>query len=462
MIHRFGHFEFDTAQKVLMRRGVLVALPPKVIETLGVLLDRAGEVVDKETLFRLVWPGTFVAESSLTKNISLLRKVLDEDSSGESLIQTVSKRGYRFAGAMEAPKLADEEEVSHSKLSGQRAWRLFPILTMGLLSAILLTSKPSRSSAASAVDREYLIGRHLWSKADRPEMRKALERFERAVERSPESALAHAGLADTYVSMTTLGMGRAEENLSRARTAAQRAISIDPKLAHAHVSLGHVRMLADFDWKRAEDEFRSAIALDPRLTSAHHGYACLLVHSGRIAEARESIQRATDLDPVSPVISVAAARIEYYGRRYHHAVEMLREVLQREPSFSQAHYYLAMSLGQLGRTEEALHHLHEARLHASLTATDEAWLLSVNGNRQLVRALLAERRALGDSGGAAPEVVLLPAVDSGETDLAISSLEEMLRKRRIELVSLKVNPRLDPLRSDPRFTDLVRRVWPAQ
>jgi DNA-binding winged helix-turn-helix (wHTH) protein len=81
---------------VLKRGDKLVALPPKAIETLAVLFGRAGEVVDKETMFRLVWPGTFVAESSLTKNISMLRKVLDENASGESVIQTVSKRGYRF------------------------------------------------------------------------------------------------------------------------------------------------------------------------------------------------------------------------------------------------------------------------------------------------------------------------------------------------------------------------------
>jgi DNA-binding winged helix-turn-helix (wHTH) protein/Tfp pilus assembly protein PilF len=443
---------------VLKRGDKLVALPPKAIQTLAVLLGRAGEVIDKETMFRLIWPGTFVAESSLTKNISMLRKVLDENASGESVIQTVSKRGYRFTAEVEPAKPA---EVA-PKLQAQESWShwLFALVAIIFLSAIILTWRFNSSAAApSRAGREYLIGRHMWSKLDRQDMQKALEHFQKALELAPKSALAHAGLADTYVTMTTLGMGRAEENLSRARTAARRALALDQTLAHAHVSLGHVRVLADFDWKGGENEFRQAIALEPRLAAAHYGYACLLVHSGRIEEARMSIRRAEDLDPVSPLISVAAARIEYYGRRYQHAVEMLREVLEREPSFSQAHYYLAMSLGQLGRTEEALRHLREAHVHSSLTAADEAWLLSLRGNRERARLLLAERRDLVSAGRATSAAMLLPAIDSGENDLAISSLEEMVRARRIELVSLRVNPRLDPLRSDPRFTDLVRRIW---
>ena len=217
--------------------------------------------------------------------------------------------------------------------------------------------------------------------------------------------------------------------------------------------------MADFDWKASEAEFRRAIQLDRRLAPAYHGYACLLSHWGRTAEAQQAIRRAQEFDPVSPLLAVTAGRIEYYARRYQHAIAILRDVLEREPSFSQAHYYLAMSLGQLGRPGEALSHLRSSRLHPSLIATDEAWLASLSGNTRQARDLLAERRTLV-ANGADPVVMVLPAVDSGEIDLAFSALEQMARAHRIELVSLKVNPRFDPLRSDPRFEALLRRLWP--
>jgi eukaryotic-like serine/threonine-protein kinase len=279
------------------------------------------------------------------------------------------------------------------------------------------------------------------------------------VELAPDSALAHAGLADAYTSSATLGVGPAAANLARARSAAERAVTLDGRLARPHVSLGHVRFLADFDWRASEAEFRRAIQLHRRLAPAYHGYACLLAHWGRIPEARQAIHRAQELDPVSPLVTVTAGRIEYYARRYQHAITILRDALEREPSFSSAHYYLAMSLGQLGRTEEALLHLRRSRVHPSLLATDEAWLASLDGDIRPARSVLAQRRALVAS-GADPVVMLLPAVDSREIDLAFWSLEEMVRARRIELVTLKVNPRFDPLRSDPRFDALVRRLWP--
>lgn len=453
-IYRFGPFELDIDQKILKRGEILVALPPKAVETLIVLIEHSGKVVDKKALFQLIWPDSFVAESSLMKNISLLRKVLDENSTGESAIQTVSKRGYRF--------VLDLDSRNQAEQHNRRLW-LFPALAMFLLALMIPILLRNRSTAAlTSADREYLIGRYLWGKLNRQEMEKARERFERAVELDPTSALAHAGLADTYVMMTTLGLGRHDANLPRARAAAEKAIALNGHLAPPHVSLGYVRVLADFNWREGEKEFRRAIALDPRLASAHHGYACLLAHCGRLDEARVEIRRAQAIDPVSPLIGVAAARIEYYDRRYRQATEILKEVLEREPSFSQAHYYLAMSLGELGQPEEALHHLHQARVHSSLTATEEAWLKSLTGDRQESQTLLAERQNLVASGRAGSDILLLPAVDSRDFDLAFSSLEQMIRARRIELVSLRVNPRFEPLRSDPRFTALVRQLWPDQ
>jgi DNA-binding winged helix-turn-helix (wHTH) protein/Flp pilus assembly protein TadD len=461
-VYRFGRFRLDKGQRILEKDSGLIPLPPKAVDTLIVLLERAGEVVDKDTLFQVVWPGTFVVESSLTKNICVLRKVLDEPGCEESVIQTASKRGYRFVGAVQ-----EEPVVTAAPAKGPevrfRARRTQTLLFAALIVlAVLVYARKQQGTpdgTLNEADRQYRIGRHLWSKADATEVQKAVERLQKATELDPKSALAHAGLADAYILKTMLGSG-GPADLSRAREKASLAVRLDPKLALPHVSLGWALALADLNLKEAEREYRRALTLDPESVPAHYTYACLLVFSGRTEEARKLIRRAQQLDPVSPLVGVMAGRIEYFDRRYQHAIELLREVLEREPAFSQAHYYLAMSLGQLGRTKEAREHLHQARPHASLLATDEAWLRAIEGDRAPARALVAERRSLVASGRANAVVLLMPAIDAGEHEIAIEALEAMWTTRRIELLTLSATPRVDALRSDARFTAILRRLWP--
>ena len=244
----------------------------------------------------------------------------------------------------------------------------------------------------------------------------------------------------------------------RARDAATRAAG-RIQLADAHVSLGFVRALADFDPAGAEWHYRTALRLAPDSVAAHYGYGCLLMHSGRFDEARVHLERARRLDPVAPFLGVAVGKLDYYNRRYQHAIDTLQEVLDREPAYSQAHYYVAMSLGQLGRTHEALQHLSQAKLSDSLLATDEAWLRLRTGDDQPIRQLLAQRRDLVAKGAAPPVTVLLSAIDAGDHDLAMWALREMMKTHSVELLQLNVSPRFDPLRGDPRFQTIAREVW---
>jgi hypothetical protein len=135
---------------------------------------------------------------------------------------------------------------------------------------------------------------------------------------------------------------------------------------------------------------------------------------------------------------------------------ILKDVLNREPGYSQAHYYMAMSLGQLGRPKEALDHLGRPKLNAALLATDEAWLQALQGNRKPVVDLLAQRRELVMQGAAEPVSVVLCAIDAGDHDLAVWALEQMLKRRSIELFQL---PRFDPVRDDPRFVTISRQIF---
>jgi DNA-binding winged helix-turn-helix (wHTH) protein/tetratricopeptide (TPR) repeat protein len=457
-VYCFRGFRLDAGQRVLERDNELVALPPKAVDILIVLAEHAGEVVDKDTIFRLVWPDTFVVDSSLTKNISLLRKTLDGDSA-DSAIQTVSKRGYRFTAGFEPPPAAASPATP---LRFRRVHWQAVALAAALVAVVLVVYGRMRGLDSdvpvSEGERQYLIGRHMLNKAERSEMLKALARFQKAVELNPESAMAWAGVADTHAMMAVLGLGT---HLAEARRAAMRAVELDPSLSLPHVSLGLARFLGDFDAAGAEREFQKAIALDPQSAAARWAYSCLLTNWGKLPAAREQVTRARQLDPVSAIIGVAAARVEYFDRRFQHAIEILQEVLEREPDFSQAHYYMAMSLGQLTRPREALDHLRQARLNPGLLETDEAWLHAIAGDDgRRARELFADRRDKVAREDAPPVTLLLPAVDAGEMDVALATLEQMVQARSIELLQLKVNPRFDPLRGDPRFTSILRRVWP--
>jgi DNA-binding winged helix-turn-helix (wHTH) protein/tetratricopeptide (TPR) repeat protein len=466
--YRFGPFLLDPGQRIVLRGEAIVPLAPKAICLLLLLVENAGQVVDKDTIFATVWPGTFVVESSLTKNISLLRKMLSEAGETGPVIQTVSKRGYRFVAHVRHEPLPSALSIDRPILARKTAARDFsrrfvaPVIVAGLVLLAALALGPHagpRSPAMIESEREYLIARHIWSRLERAEVEKAVGHFERAAQLDPRSAAAYAGIAEARATMTTIGAGDPEVNLVKAREAATRALELNPNTALPYVSLGAVRLLADFDFPGAERAYARALELDPDLVAAQFRYACFLAHSGRLTDARALIQRALRREPVSSLLAFQAAKIDYFDRRYAEAVTGLRELLEREPSFSHAHYYLAMSLGQLGRTAEALDHLRQSHVHPSLLETDEAWLRSVDGDREPARALVALRRDLVREGRAKATVLLLPALDSGDADTAISSLNEMWRTREVELLALKVDPRLDALRGDARFRSLIRRIW---
>jgi DNA-binding winged helix-turn-helix (wHTH) protein len=454
----FGPFRLNIVQRILCRDSELVALPPKAVDILIVLVQSAGEVVSRETLFHLVWQDAFVVESTLNKHISILRKALDGGRGLPSCIETVPKRGYRFVAAV-------RDQGAAPDLRPLKRWTFLQRVVAGVILLVIASflSAPKRvarlDAARPEADRQYREGRYLWSKLDRAELPKALQRFQKAAASDPSSAQAQAGMADTYAMMTRLAVGNPSANLARARNAAQRALALNAELALPHASLGLVRALADFNFRGAEREYQTALRLDRDSLPALHGYACLLSNWGRFPEARKLIRRLEVLAPVAPWTGISSAKVEWYEHRFERAAAILRDVLDLEPSHSIANYYMAMSLGMLGRTEEALGYLKRSRLNPSVLTTSEAWLHARAGDLGPIRALLNERRALLNSGRAKPAEVLMPAIDAGEKDLALWCLDEMWKTRAIELVELRSSPRFDALRDDPRFEGLIQRIW---
>jgi len=324
----------------------------------------------------------------------------------------------------------------------------------------------ARLTRTRTVDPEaleaYLRGRAYagqWTPAAAP---KAIESFRRAIEIAPDYAAAHAGLASTYCMMSS-SMMPAREAMPRARTAALRALELDSTLALAHSVLGYVRGLYEWNWKEAEVGFRRAIALDASEAFAHQIYGYILTVNGRLDEAIAELQRAHELDPLNLGISSMQLWPYNMGRRYEQAIQAAQELLQADSTAWDAPVVLLQSYTQLGRYDEALvqarllheltPELHPAQLgyvYAKANRTREAWRMLAQGERLLAGQDSSRYGVLYDL------AVLRAAL--GDRDRAIQYLQRAVALRQEDVVWVKMDPRLDPLRSDPRFRQIQRRV----
>lgn len=303
----------------------------------------------------------------------------------------------------------------------------------------------------------YLQGRYLWNKRTKAGLEEAVERYREAIERDPHYALAYAGLADAYLLLGTYRhMGRAEA-LRRAKQAAEQALDLDETLAEAHTSRGQV-LRSERNWDAEEREYQRAIALNPSYATAHHWYATLLSSLGRSDEALREIRRAEELDPLSHAISVTVAVVLFLAGEYDRAIEQLRNALKLEPNFFSAYRVLGTTYAQLGRYDEAIRATQRA-MELSPVNPDIpvalGYIYARTGRSAEARRIIERARAEE----ADPGYVALVYAALGEPDRAFECLEEAFAKESWAfLFMIKVGPWFDPLRPDPRFNDLVRRM----
>ncbi len=290
---------------------------------------------------------------------------------------------------------------------------------------------------------------------------KGIEYFEQAVEKDPAYAVAYAGLADSYGLLGTYEVLPPKEAMTKAEAAAVKALEIDDTLAEAHTSLGWVRTNYDWDWVGAEKEFQRAIELNPNYATAHHWYAIYLRRLGRHDEAIAAIERAQELDPLSLIINSFVGKIYLDARQVDQAIDHLRKTIEMDPNFAPAHRYLAAAFAIQGRYEEAIAEYKKAITLSGGSTRDRAPLAhtnSMSGRRAEAQKVLEELKALSKEKYVSPYAMALIYTGLGEKDLAFEWLEKAYEERSFWLSFLKVAPSLDPLRSDPRFQDLLRRM----
>ncbi len=323
--------------------------------------------------------------------------------------------------------------------------------------ALLAHSRPANPEAYQM----YLKGRHFWKKRTEEDIKKAIEYFNQTIEIDSTYALAYVGLADAYLVLGSYSLSSPQETYPKAKAAAQKALEIDDTLAEAYTSLAFVKYRYDWDWFGAEADYNWAIGLNPSYATAHQWYGLLLSDLGRFDEALSELKRAQELDPLSLPINTGVGIILYYSRQYDLAIEEYRKVLDMDANFGYAHFWLAMALLQKSLFEEAIQGYQKAVVFSAGNITYQAALgyaYALAGKRDEALKILKELIDLSSQRYVPKYEIALIYAGMGEKDKAFEILEEAYLDRASFLVRFKVDPRLDSLRSDPRFAALQEKI----
>jgi len=311
----------------------------------------------------------------------------------------------------------------------------------------------------------YLLGRYYWNKRTADGLEKSGRYFQQAIQSDPTYAPAYSGLSDYFAFLTLIGGPEGvppRAVMAKAKQAAARGLQLDDSLAETHASMGHVLHNYDWNFDQAEREFRRAIELNPNYAAAHHWYSHLLMQAGRTGESLEEAKRARELDPLSPFVNNGLARQYYLARQYDAAITQCRVALEIEPAYVPARIQLALAYEQKGRIEDAIGELEKARAVASALPVVHALLAhayaTAGRGADAQRELDVLTKAAARNQYVSPSYLAIVAIAMGHKDRAFAYLDKSYQDRSEHMLYLGVEPLVDPLRNDPRFESLLKKV----
>jgi eukaryotic-like serine/threonine-protein kinase len=307
--------------------------------------------------------------------------------------------------------------------------------------------------------QNYLKGRYWWNKRTGESINKGIDYFQQAIAKDPNYALAYDGLADSYLILGSNGLADQKEALPKAKEAAQRALELDPTLAEAHASIADIYMINDWNWSGAEEEFQKAIQLNPNYATAHQWYGLELLYTGRIEESTAEIKRALELDPLSVIININMGIIFRDTHQYDKAIEQFRKTVELDPDSPTTHYSLGAAYLDKSMYKEAIAEATQAvtTFHGGgreLALLGYAYALA--GRKTEAQQVLEKLTGPAKHDYVSPTSIALIYVGLGEKDKAFEWLQEF--PEVTSYLPLKVDPAWEPLRSDPRFQDVLRHV----
>jgi len=328
-----------------------------------------------------------------------------------------------------------------------------------------VAAKTRTSAARLAVDPEaydaYLRGRFYWT--NRGDLHKSIEAYQQAVQKDPRYALAYAGLASSYALLGQVPYDdlAPSDAKPKARDAAKRALELDPDLAEAHAVLGNVAFSYDWNFETAEQEFQRAIALGPNNPTSHHWFGHYCMVRNRLPQALEQNSLTLELDPVSPLFNTTRAEIKYHMRDYDAAIEQGRRTIEQYPAYPLAYIWLGSAYREKKMYREALDSFSQGRKlsgdHPAMIAL-YGHALAVSGDAAGARKALVDLQHLAQSRYVSALYFAMLYLGLGENSTALDWLDRAYKERTDRLVYLGAEPMADPLRSDPRFTQLLHKI----
>lgn len=315
------------------------------------------------------------------------------------------------------------------------------------------TNKPEAYEA-------YLRGRYFWSRFTDEGIIKSVEAFQKAIELDPDYALPYVGIADFYNWAAIFGQIPSQQAFPEAQKAARRALEIDGTLGEAYAVLAFSTLLYEWNWPAAEQLVKRALEYSPNHSFAHECYSNHLVSQGRFEEGLVEIKRAEELDPVAPKSILMTAWTTYQTRHFRESVSKARKGADMQDNFPQGMLHLGNALTQVGRTDEALLKLQEsARLWDSgLPKYMLCFALAANGQKEDAQEVLNSLLKTAETGYMKPHFIAMCYVALGDHDNAFEWFEKSFEERSEWLIWFGTEPKLDPIRTDPRYLDLLKRT----
>lgn len=512
-VYEFGPVRIDSSTRKLTRNGECVKLQARRLEALLLLVQKRNQAVSKAELLATIWPGTYVDESNLPVVISAIRRAIGDDGRSQKCIETVSKFGYRFVaevteirmletGASIASRsdfddhaippanpVALSEPPRQSRSRGTRYVRvsivagcvvaaatLFlldsprqrggkePVAVTSTSQAIPETHGDSRSPSPADADTWYQRGRYTWNLQTKDGFLQSIEYYRKALAADPNYAAAYAGLAKSYVTLPSYSGRLNGATFDRAREAAEKAVSLDDRLADAHIALGMVLLIADRDFARAGRELRRAVDLDPHSSLAEGQLALYLTAVGQNDEAVVHARKAKALDPLPIRAATDLGVVLYYGRRFAEAESAFKETLDLDPYYNRAKLQLAKTYLSLGRFDDARRLLSEILLFANHDPVADGLMAqarALGGDTDGARTILSALEQRARTTYVAPLSLAFGMVGLGRLNDTLAYLRKAREDRTMGVLFLKVEPSWEPLRMNPDFRRLVSDIGPA-
>lgn len=309
--------------------------------------------------------------------------------------------------------------------------------------------------------RLYLKGRYHWNKRSPEDFGKAIEHFRQAIEKDPDYSLAYAGVADSYAYLSFFSVIAPREAMPKAKAAAAKGLEIDKDLAEAHVSLGYIRFTYDLDWPEAGKHFEQALALNPAYTRAHTFYPFYLSSIGRSEKAVEVAQRTLDLDPASPAVSHSLAVQLYIARKFDQAIAQAHQTLEMDANFFISYAvlgeaYLSHEMYREGLS--ALEKYSELSRGSAASLALLGYAHARSGERQESLQMIDTLKSASKQRFVPALFVALVYAGLEESDHAFTWLENAYKERFNRLAYLKIEALWDPIRSDPRFAEFLKKL----